>query len=519
MRQLNGFLILSLVGCGGLSVDAKLIEQGTPDSAEPENSADSDPPQIVEMVLSPNPVYTNDVLVAEVNQIPSDAQLVYEWHVVNVPADGADNIVQSGSEASLAGASYFERGQVVYVAVTAEHNGMSSETLLSEEISISNSPPTAPTLSIGPSPGVAGFDDIRCAVELPSSDADGDTVKYAYEWYAPNGSLVFGEPPSPKQESILSADLTGEGAWKCRVIPSDRVESGAFAEIGVILEPPSFAYPFTSHSFTTCGQSGWDGPSISQCQGQYSSETWASDNQFFEVNDGIQSWLVPASGVYEIQVSGAQGGPNHCGDAGGLGAEMQGEFVLEQGDWLNIIVGQAGLISSSGNCANGGGGGGGGSFVWLDGASTPLIVAGGGGGSGLTNNGHPNYIGMDAPTSEDGTAARDGSPGGTNGSDGNNGGGVGWNNIRSKPDGTDGASNIYNGTGGFGGGGRGGNPMDCGNNQHSPGAGGGYSGGGATVTCYHAGGAGGSFNSGSNVLESAGINSGSGQVTISYLGP
>ena len=134
---------------------------------------------------------------------------------------------------------------------------------------------------------------------------------------------------------------------------------------------------------------------------------------------------------------------------------MVGDFYLQSGTTLKLVVGQAGVLSSSGNCSNGGGGGGGGSFVWESGASLPLIAAGGGGGSGLTNNGSPNYLGMDAVTSQDGTAARDGSPGGTNGGDGNNGGGKGWYSVQSNPQGTDGSSNSYNGTGGFGGGGRG----------------------------------------------------------------
>ena len=93
-----------------------------------------------------------------------------------------------------------------------------------------------------------------------------------------------------------------------------------------------------------------------------------------------------------------------------------------------------------------------------------------------------------------------------------------WYSAQSNPQGTDGSSNSYNGTGGFGGGGRGGNPMGCGNNQHSPGAGGGFSGGGATTTCYYAGGAGGSYNTGSNQANTPGIQTGDGLISIVYLG-
>ena len=62
---------------------------------------------------------------------------------------------------------------------------------------------------------------------------------------------------------------------------------------------------------------------------------------------------------------------------GKKGAKIIGQFNLNQGDTLNIIVGQSGEDSNGGLK---GGGGGGGTFVYINNSETPLIIAGGGGG-------------------------------------------------------------------------------------------------------------------------------------------
>lgn len=286
---------------------------------------------------------------------------------------------------------------------------------------------------------------------------------------------------------------------------------------------PTFQAVHTSHSssssdtltFTNCSATGSVGPTQSQVNSTYTSGN-SLYNKVTINTQGIQEWTVPASGTYRIEAYGAQGGINYHTDEGGLGARMRADFSLSQGEVLKIVVGQKGVISSSGNNSNGGSGGGGGSFVWKSTSTTLLIAAGGGGGSGLTNRGSPNYIGMDAVTSEDGTDARDsGGNKGTGGNDAANSGGRGWSTVQSSAVGYSGRNN-YGGAGGFGGGGGGGYGT-AGNNQHSAGGGGGYSGGGITSANYYAGGGGGSYSSStSNASNSAGARESHGQVVITY---
>ena len=133
---------------------------------------------------------------------------------------------------------------------------------------------------------------------------------------------------------------------------------------------------FTSaqtYQFSNCGATGRFGPVQAQCDSEYGAGT-------VTVNSGKQQWIVPASGNYTIEIFGASGG-NYGQNSytGGKGAKMKGDFVLNAGSILEIVVGQQGLPNNSYPQSISAGGGGG-SFVYDLNNSSALIVAGGGGG-------------------------------------------------------------------------------------------------------------------------------------------
>ena len=118
---------------------------------------------------------------------------------------------------------------------------------------------------------------------------------------------------------------------------------------------------------------------------------------------GYQKWTVPATGFYRIEAAGAAGG----GSNGGGGALMVGDFELNEGERLVIVVGQ----QSGNSIANGNNGdgdanclGGGGSFVALENGD-PLLVAGGGSGGGGYGSGHGGVIEEDAATAYSGAGS------------------------------------------------------------------------------------------------------------------
>ncbi len=244
------------------------------------------------------------------------------------------------------------------------------------------------------------------------------------------------------------------------------------------------------------------------------------EETIFDFTGSIETWMVP-DGITEITIEarGAQGG-NSCSRTGGLGARMIGTFDVTPGDELKVLVGEK--APDINNAA----GGGGGSFVaTID--NTPLLIAGGGSGATCGSDGNP---GVTSENGADGDSCN--GTGGSNGNGGDdanacgNGAGGGGGFFTDGQDDSSygqgyGRAFVNGGAGGpsVSGGARGG--FGGGTGTHSSntggGAGGGYSGGGAPQHGNgYSGGGGGSYNGGLEVLAEEGVNSGNGQVIISY---
>lgn len=283
-------------------------------------------------------------------------------------------------------------------------------------------------------------------------------------------------------------------------------------------------YSFTSHTFTTCSATGNTGPVQASCRTAYST-TWDEADANYTVVSGIQMWTVPASGTYRIKAVGAAGGGYGAGFYG-MGASIQGDFSLTQGEILKILVGQQGVTNASY-----GQGGGGGSFVTKS-NDTILVIAGGGG--SMSNGGGDAGSSRTARACGDASLTTSGMPGcfwigydtvgGAGGTSGSGGGAItsSWNGhagagfLGNAPSGgaTQWSSGMLGGTlttyalGGFGGGGAGG--------MYGGSGGGGYSGGGASSRHAHGGG-GGSYNSGVNKVETLTATATNGNVLITFI--
>lgn len=291
-----------------------------------------------------------------------------------------------------------------------------------------------------------------------------------------------------------------------------------------------------TYNFTTAGVSGMNGPDQAQINAAYAVTNL---NGSVTINtQGIQEWVVPYTGTYQIQAIGASGGNSTWGATvlGGNGSNMTGEFNLTAGQIIQILVGQTGESAAVG-------GGGGASYVAI--LNAPQIVAGGGGGASS------DQAGVSSVVTNDGTyCSMNVTSGGTFGnggdactvSDNNAGGGGGFFTNGVTPNTGPGNNNGFGGFsflnggiggqpgnlggactqdawGGFGGGGS----TSC--NTVGAGGGGGYSGGaggqhygncgGGSIRA--GGGGGGSYNIGSNQTNIAGSNIGDGSVVITVL--
>ena len=110
-----------------------------------------------------------------------------EWHVVDAVSGWtlwfkAVQIPQMGS--------LFDRDDEVYVVVTPNDGMTDGAALTSASIIISNSLLQPQSLVRHLSLIVAGQEDIVCSIDVPSTDVDGDSVSYLFEWFDPNGSLI-----------------------------------------------------------------------------------------------------------------------------------------------------------------------------------------------------------------------------------------------------------------------------------------------------------------------------------------
>jgi hypothetical protein len=301
-----------------------------------------------------------------------------------------------------------------------------------------------------------------------------------------------------------------------------------------------FLFPYTGNSqtytFSTCGATARFGPTQTQANTSYTSTNL---NGSVTINNGIQNFTVPSTGLYRIETRGAKGG-NGYSPIGGAGARMRGDFYLTAGQVLKILVGQMG---TSGSFTTTSGGGGGGSFVTYT-NNVPLVIAsGGGGGAYLNMYGFSaiNATGSIGPNGSNGVNGSMSLTAGFAGLNGNGGytivsstysAGVGSGGGGLFTNGQGGSLGIGGGTcfinggiggagatttagvggdGGFGGGGAGDWSLNTGG-----GGGGGYSGGGGGVH-YGWGGGGGSYNAGANQLNTAGSNGTIGLVVITRL--
>jgi len=286
-----------------------------------------------------------------------------------------------------------------------------------------------------------------------------------------------------------------------------------------------------SRTFTNCSKTGKYGPNQTECNTAYSGTNL---NGEVTVNNGIQEWTVPSNGTYTIIAYGAQGG----GPQGGLGAKISGQFTLNAGDVIKILVGQQGEKEDTYDRNASGGGG---TFVTKSPHNTNasiLVIAGGGGGA-FSDPGNQNHHGQTATSGANGYTGTGGSSGGAAsnpsscavasasgfssngyiGSCGTSGGVVAKAYTNGGDGGMSGWGSCYSTSGGFGGAGGAGR---CTSTTYSCGGGGGYSGGGHmyafsqnNISNAWAGG-GGSYNNGSNTSNTSANNSGHGKVEISW---
>ena len=172
-------------------------------------------PTVSSVSLTPASVYTNSTITA--NAVSSDldgdtVSLSYDWTVNGVPV-GA-----SGS--TLDGSVYFDKNDTVSVSVTPNDGERDGTALASSSVTVRNTLPTAPGVSIDPADPDVG-DTLICDVTSPSTDADGDPLTYTYAW-TENGTAFTSAGTTYATGDTVAGTWVGDSdTFVCSVTASD----------------------------------------------------------------------------------------------------------------------------------------------------------------------------------------------------------------------------------------------------------------------------------------------------------
>jgi len=185
------------------------------------------PPVISAITLSPGEVPTDGLIAAsvEVGDVEGDDVILrYEWRV--------DGVLLDTSGSLLDGEWWFDKGQNVTVQVTPFDDGGAGEPVSAGGVSVVNSPPTAPILSLSDSPK-AGLEELLCAVLVPASDLDEDALSYRFTWWVDGEAFegaVDGEWPG---DTVPASAIQPYTDWRCEVSASDGEAEGPAVSLEV----------------------------------------------------------------------------------------------------------------------------------------------------------------------------------------------------------------------------------------------------------------------------------------------
>jgi len=201
-------------------------EYGTGGSTTAEITVVNTAPVVGSVTLSPEEVYTNDTITATTSYTDADldsATLSYEWTV-------NESIVDGETSGFLNGMTHFDKGDSVFVTVTATDADGSSEPVASAPVIVLNTAPTTHTANIDPDAPIEGEDAVVCNVGSSGTDADGDTITYSISWTVDGEDFTETETGTDDWSlagDTVPASATSDGQeWVCTITSTDGEDSG-----------------------------------------------------------------------------------------------------------------------------------------------------------------------------------------------------------------------------------------------------------------------------------------------------
>jgi hypothetical protein len=180
--------------------------------------------------LDPNPAFESSVL-SVVVEGADDADgdtlgLNYTWLVNGAGVSGA-----TGD--SLTGA-HFDKGDVVQVTVTPDDGLGLGASRSSAGLTIQNTPPTAPVVSIRPAEPVAG-DALVCGLASAATDVDGDSLSYSVAWVVDGVAYIDVLDGALVGDTVPAGEAAAGETWACAVTASDGSDIGLVGDDEVLV--------------------------------------------------------------------------------------------------------------------------------------------------------------------------------------------------------------------------------------------------------------------------------------------
>lgn len=171
-------------------------------------------PEVTSFNFDIDPIYTNDLLTTTVVSEDIDGDTItlnYDWYV-----DGI--LVKTGLGNTLDGIQDFDKNQQVWTIVTPNDGTEDGNSYTSDILTVQNSPPDTPILSIEPAVPLPEMDPLVCIVGPEMIDDDGDSLSYLFEW-TKNGSPYTGDTEDTTYvgDTIPADEISDQEFWDCQV--------------------------------------------------------------------------------------------------------------------------------------------------------------------------------------------------------------------------------------------------------------------------------------------------------------
>jgi hypothetical protein len=216
----SGFVAGDTVTCTVTPNDG--ADTGTPVATSTSIGSSNTAPVVTAVTLSPSTIYTDDTLSASVTASDVDGDAItytFAWYV--------NSSLVAETSSAINCTTYCDKGQTVYVSVTPSDGTDSGSAVASSTVTVLNTTPTAPVVSLDPASPYSGVDDIICLINTASNDDDGDTITYTFDWTV-NGTVWSGSTYSTYEtgDTISGTDTSGGDVWQCTVTPNDGSTDG-----------------------------------------------------------------------------------------------------------------------------------------------------------------------------------------------------------------------------------------------------------------------------------------------------